>query len=46
MLELKSTLSKVIRHYRLTEAGPEPQLIIQLTFKPKDGLKIAFVPRT
>lgn len=45
MLELKSTLSKVIRNYRLTEAGPEPQLIIQLTLKPKDGLKIAFVPR-
>ncbi|XP_053696762.1 cytochrome P450 4d2 [Sabethes cyaneus] len=46
MLELKSTLSKVIRHFRLTEAGPEPKLIIQLTLKPKDGLKIAFVPRT
>ncbi|KXJ78682.1 hypothetical protein RP20_CCG003725, partial [Aedes albopictus] len=45
MLELKSTLSKVIRHYRLTQAGPEPQLIIQLTLKPKDGLQIAFVPR-
>ncbi|XP_058822327.1 cytochrome P450 4d2-like isoform X2 [Topomyia yanbarensis] len=45
MLELKSTISKVIRHYRLTEAGPEPTLIVQLTLKPKDGLKIAFVPR-
>ncbi|XP_055642735.1 cytochrome P450 4d2-like [Toxorhynchites rutilus septentrionalis] len=45
MLELKSTISKVIRHYRLTEAGPEPELIIQLTLKPKNGLKIAFVPR-
>lgn len=45
MLELKSTLSKIIRNYRLTDTGPEPKLIIQLTLKPKDGLKIAFVPR-
>ncbi|XP_039431532.1 cytochrome P450 4d2-like isoform X1 [Culex pipiens pallens] len=45
MLELKSTLSKIIRNYRLTETGPEPKLIIQLTLKPKDGLKVAFVPR-
>ncbi|XP_058448074.1 cytochrome P450 4d2-like isoform X2 [Malaya genurostris] len=45
MLELKSTLSKVIRHYRLTVAGPEPKLVVQLTLKPKDGLEIGFVPR-
>ncbi|KFB40897.1 AGAP002419-PA-like protein [Anopheles sinensis] len=45
MLELKSTISKVIRHFKLTSAGPEPKLTMQLTLKPKDGLFIAFVPR-
>ncbi|XP_052871034.1 cytochrome P450 4d2-like [Anopheles cruzii] len=45
MLELKSTLSKVIRNFKLTTAGPEPKLTMQLTLKPKDGLFIGFVPR-
>uniref|UniRef100_A0AAG5CW73 Cytochrome P450 n=1 Tax=Anopheles atroparvus TaxID=41427 RepID=A0AAG5CW73_ANOAO len=45
MLELKSTVSKVIRHFKLTSAGPEPKLTMQLTLKPKDGLFIGFVPR-
>ncbi|XP_052863438.1 uncharacterized protein LOC128270072 [Anopheles cruzii] len=46
MLELKSTLSKVIRNFKLTTAGPEPKLTMQLTLKPKDGLLfIGFVPR-
>ncbi|XP_041765666.1 uncharacterized protein LOC121590248 [Anopheles merus] len=45
MLELKSTVSKVIRHFKLTAAGPEPKLTMQLTLKPRDGLYIGFVPR-
>ncbi|XP_035900604.1 cytochrome P450 4d2-like isoform X1 [Anopheles stephensi] len=45
MLELKSTVSKVIRNFRLTSAGPEPKLTMQLTLKPRDGLYIGFVPR-
>uniref|UniRef100_A0A2M4ARG5 Putative cytochrome n=1 Tax=Anopheles triannulatus TaxID=58253 RepID=A0A2M4ARG5_9DIPT len=45
MLELKSTLSKVIRNYKLTSAGPEPKLTMQLTLKPRDGLFIGFIPR-
>ncbi|XP_053660636.1 cytochrome P450 4d2-like [Anopheles marshallii] len=45
MLELKSTVSKVIRNFKLTSAGPEPKLTMQLTLKPRDGLYIGFVPR-
>ncbi|XP_055613263.1 cytochrome P450 4d2-like [Uranotaenia lowii] len=45
-LELKSTISKVLRHFRLTEAGPEPKLVMQLTLKPAGGVSLAFVPRT
>jgi cytochrome P450 family 4 len=37
MLEVKSTISKILRHYELVQAGPHPVLMCMLTLKPKNS---------
>ena len=46
VLEIKSTISKILRNYELVEAGPHPTLMCMLTLKPKNSnITISFKKR-
>ena len=46
MLEMKSTVSKILRHYQLINRGPDPKLMMLVTLKPKNSaLEIGFKKR-
>ena len=46
MLEMKSTISKVLRHFEIALAdGYEPTLVYAIILKPSNGVKIRLSPR-
>lgn len=45
MLEMKSTISKVLRHYELLEMGPEPDVIMELILRSANGVHIGLRQR-
>jgi hypothetical protein len=49
MLELKSMVSKVIRHFKLTlpqDKAREPILIAEMILRPENGIWLETEPRT
>lgn len=45
MLEIKSTISKLLRHYELNPMGDPPQVIMELILRSKNGIQLGLKPR-
>lgn len=45
MLEMKSTVSKMLRHYELLPMGPEPIPVLNLVLRSSNGIHIGIKPR-
>ncbi|XP_037918316.1 cytochrome P450 4d2-like isoform X2 [Hermetia illucens] len=45
MLEMKSTISKVLRHYELLPLGEDPDPVINLVLRSTNGINIGIKPR-
>ena len=45
MLEMKSTVSKVLRHFELLPLGPDPKIVINLILRSTTGINLGLLPR-
>lgn len=46
MLEVKSAVLKVLRHFELLHVGDEPDICSELVLRTKNGVQLGLVPRT
>lgn len=40
LLEIKSTISKILRHYELIGVGDPPEVIMELLLRSKNGIQL------
>lgn len=45
MLEVKSAVSKILRHFELLSVGEEPDVCSELVLRTKNGVQLGFKPR-
>lgn len=45
MLEVKSTISKILRYYELLPMGDVPEIVIQLVLRSKNGVQLGLKHR-
>lgn len=45
MLEMKSTISKVLRHFELLPAGPDLIPLVEIVLRSKNGIQVGLSPR-
>lgn len=45
MLEMKSSISKILRHYELLPVGEEPIPIMELVLRSENGVQLGLRPR-
>lgn len=45
MLEMKSTISKILRHYELLSVGEEPIPLMELVLRSENGIQLGLKPR-
>lgn len=45
LLEIKSTISKILRHYELNPIGDSPKVIMELILRSKNGIQLGLKPR-
>lgn len=45
MLEMKSTISKILRHYELLPVGEAPIPIMELIIRSENGIQLGLKPR-
>lgn len=46
LLEVKSTISKILRYYELLTLGDEPDITMQLVLRSKNGIQLGLKART
>lgn len=45
LLEIKGTISKILRHYELIPMGDPPKVIMELILRSKNGIQLGLKPR-
>lgn len=45
MLEIKSTISKILRHYELNSLGDPPEVVMELILRSKNGIQLGLKSR-
>lgn len=45
MLEMKSTISKILRHFEVLPVGPDLIPLVEIVLRSKDGVHVALSPR-
>lgn len=45
MLEMKSTISKVLRHFELLPVGPDLIPLVEIVLRSKNGVQVGLSPR-
>lgn len=45
MLEIKSSVSKILRHFELIPMGDEPDICSELVLRTKNGVQLGLKPR-
>lgn len=45
MLEMKSIISKILRHFELLPVGDEPDVCAELVLRTKNGVQLGLMPR-
>lgn len=46
MLEVKSAVSKILRHFELLPVGDEPEVVSELVLRTKNGVQLGFKLRS